>query len=171
MLPFGMPGMLKFLFFSITNSRFGTDLVRVYGPMPGGGSAERFSNGVSPGTSPAKFIASTFRIVPSGPVSLIVTSPVSSLVSIPEMSPSGLPASMYSWAPSMIRKKPVAPDSRLSTRLIVCSKSEALSGVPSANFRPLRIVKVTVLPSSETSGIFSATPGISSVPSLPSARL
>ena len=54
---------------------------------------------------------------------------------------------------------------------MVCSKSEALSGLPSENLSPLRIVNVTVFPSSETSGSSSATPGISSVPSVPSARL
>ena len=102
-LPLGMPGMLKFGSFSITNSRLGTDLVNLYGPMPGGGSADRFLNGVSPGTTPAKVIARMLRIVPSAVVSSSVTLPVSSLVSIPEMSPSGLPASTYSWAPSMTR--------------------------------------------------------------------
>ena len=91
-LPFGKPGRLKRSFFSSTNRRLGTDSVILYGPIPGGGSLVRFSNGVSPGTIPAKFIASTFEKVPSGSVSLIVISPVRSSVSMPGMSASALPA-------------------------------------------------------------------------------
>jgi hypothetical protein len=79
----------------------GTERVNMYGPTPGGGSLERFLKGVSLGTTPAKSIASTFRNRPSRLVSLTVTFPVRSSVSIPEMSPSGLPASSYSTAPSI----------------------------------------------------------------------
>jgi hypothetical protein len=45
-------------FFSV-NPRLGTELVISYGPTPGGGLVVMFSNGVSPGTMPAKSIAST----------------------------------------------------------------------------------------------------------------
>ena len=89
----GTPSCSNSGFFSITNWRFGTDSVIMNAPTPGGGSLVRFSNGVSPGTSPAKFIARTFENAASGEVSLIVISPVLSSVSIPEMSASGsLPA-------------------------------------------------------------------------------
>jgi hypothetical protein len=77
--------MLNRGFFSSTNLRFGTDSVNLYGPMPGGGSLVRFSNGVSPGTSPANTVASALENVPSGSVRLIVISPVRSLVSMPGM--------------------------------------------------------------------------------------
>jgi hypothetical protein len=92
-VPGGTPGRSNAFTRSITNCRFGTDSVIVYGPTPGGGSWVMFLNGVSPGTRPAKFMASTFEKVPSGSASLIVISPVPSSVSIPAMSPSGLPAS------------------------------------------------------------------------------
>ena len=55
-------------------------------------SSVRFLNGVSPGTNPAKFIATMFEKSAAGSVSVIVISPVLSFVSIPEMSPSGSPS-------------------------------------------------------------------------------
>ena len=60
-----------------------------------------FSNGVSPGTSAAKFIARTKPKALSGSASSIVISPVLSLVSIPEMSASALPSERYLSAPSI----------------------------------------------------------------------
>ena len=60
----------KFVFFSITNCRFGTDSVTLYGPTPGGGFSVRFLQGVSPGTSPTNHIASTFENEPSARVEM-----------------------------------------------------------------------------------------------------
>ena len=105
MCPTGMFGMLRLGnsgFFSITNCRFGTDSVTMYGPTPGGGEAVMLRNGVSPGTSPTNHWASTFWNEESASVSVIVISPVWSLVSIPEMSASGSFAFRYSSAPTMI---------------------------------------------------------------------
>ena len=90
----------QFAFFSSTNCRFGTDSVILYGPTPGGGSLVRFLNGVSPGTSAANGIASTFENVPSGPFSVIVILPVASSVSMPGMSAVGL---------AVLRRSPQRP--------------------------------------------------------------
>jgi hypothetical protein len=57
------------------------------------------------------------------------------------------------------------------TRLIVCSKSLALTALPSEYFRPLRSFSLYVLPPFETSGIASARPGISCAPVAPASRL
>ena len=61
------------------------------GPTPGGGVFVWFSNGVSPGTRPAKFMPSTYWNEPSGSASVMVISPVASSVSMPVMSPLALP--------------------------------------------------------------------------------
>ena len=99
-----------------------------------------FLNGVSPGTRPANHMASTFENEPSGSVSLIVISPVLSSVSMPEMSPSALPCVDVLLRALDDEVEGAPPDSRLRTRLIVCSKSEALTGEPSEYFRPSRSV-------------------------------
>ena len=63
----------------------------VNGPTPGGGFFVRFSNGVSPGTRPAKSMPSTYWNEPSASFRLIVISPVASSASMPVMSPLALP--------------------------------------------------------------------------------
>ena len=76
-------------------------------------------------------MASTFEKVLSGASRPITMDRVASSVSIPAMSPSGSAVFAYSAAPCTPTKNPVAADSRASSRLTVCSKSDAFTGVPS----------------------------------------
>ena len=80
----------------------------LYGTDARGRVGVRFLNGVSPGTSPAKPIASTFENEPSGAFSLILMSPVLSSATMPEMSAFGLPFLTYSSAPTIPRKNAAA---------------------------------------------------------------
>ena len=62
------------------------------GPTPGGGLFVWFSNGVSPGTRPAKSIARMNGNWPLGSVISIVIVRAASSAVMPEMSPLALPA-------------------------------------------------------------------------------
>ena len=72
------------------------------GPTPAGGLLVRFSNGVSPGTRPAKSIARMNGNWPLACLILIVILRVASSAVMPEMSPLALPAFSYSSAPTML---------------------------------------------------------------------
>ena len=86
-LPSGTPSIgSKLLFFSSTNCRLGSDDVILYAPVPGGGLLVWLLKGVLLGTTPENWSPRTAGKVPSGSLSVTVTSPVLSSVSIPEMS-------------------------------------------------------------------------------------
>ena len=68
----------------------------------------------------------------------------------------------------MVRKLAALQPS-FSARSTPNVRSDALTGVPSEYFRPLRIVNVYVLPPSLTVGSASATDGMICVPACPDA--
>ena len=81
-------------------------------------------------------MASAFEKVESGAFSSIAIERWVSSVSMPAMSPSGSGRFAYSSAPRTPAKNPVAADPSARSRLTVCSKSEAFTGVPSEYFSP-----------------------------------
>ena len=141
MLPFAMPGMLKPGVFVSVYSRVGLTMSIVYGPMPGmPGVALNGAFAAGVGAAFARPIAK--RNLPSGSESLTTISPVASSAVMPLMSASSFLASMYSGTPSIVEVNDENGPPRKFRRLIVCSKSEALTAVPSEYFRPARSLKV-----------------------------
>jgi hypothetical protein len=82
------------------------------------------------------------RNLPSGAVSSTLISPVASSAVMPEMSASACSAFWYSTAPLMTVENDENGPPRKSSRLIVCSKSDALTADPSDYFRLGRSLKV-----------------------------
>src|SRR5437870_3760159 len=102
-LPDGMPGIASDAqcgFLTNENDAFGTTLVIMYGPTPGGGLFCRFFIGVPEGTRPEDGNARTLSNAPYGAVRWIVILPVASSVWIPEIV-FALPAA-YAAAPTMV---------------------------------------------------------------------
>ncbi len=142
----GRSGRIFELFFAhcgfrvSTHSWPGVDELIVYGPVEGAGFGVWSLSGVSGGTRAVNGIASSKGSDPFGSVRLIVIFPVLSFVLMPEIV-FAFPL-WKSVAPTIVLKKGAPPESTLNRRCTVLWKSEAFTGVPSENLRPLRRVMV-----------------------------
>ena len=170
MLPFAMPGMLKPGVLESVYSRVGLTMSIVYGPMPGI-VFEALNGDFAAGVGAALARPMANRNLPSGSESLTTISPVASSAVMPLMSASSFLASMYSGTPAIVDVNDENGPPRKFRRLIVFSKSEALTALPSEYFRPERSLKVYVILSAETVGIASARPGMRSAPAAPGSCL
>src|SRR3954454_3514542 len=135
--PGAIPGTLNDLAFVRMNSRLGLRILIVYGPAPG--MSFDFLNGALDAGVGAAFGRPTAkRNWLSGAVSLTVISPVASLDVMPEMSAFAFLAAWYLSMPLIpVIVKAKGPP-RYVRRLIECSKSLALTGVPSEYLSPGR---------------------------------
>src|SRR2546423_6103912 len=141
----------------------------MYGPVEGNGLFDVSFAGAFAGSGAANSVARMFWKSPCGDIRWIVILPVALFVSMPVMWPVlVLPKAS---APSMLLKKPTPGESTLKSRSMVARKSLAFTGVPSEYLRPLRSVRVYVLPSDEIFGRSFARYGTIVAPSGPLACL
>src|SRR4051812_37942236 len=142
--PTGISGILKAAnlgFLTSDQVRFGWTPVSVYGPTPGGGSAERFFFGVDAGRMPSDGNASTLPNAPYGVSSMILISPEASSAVMPEMS-LALPLSKSAAPFTYPVTNDLPPQLSLTARSTEALKSLALTGLPSENVSPCRSLSV-----------------------------
>src|SRR5215211_1758419 len=140
-LPGSMPGTLKVAAFVSMYSRLGLTIWILYGPAPGM-ELDFLKGDFAAGVGAELARPTANRNWLSASVDLTVISPVLSFSVMPEMSALGFLAAWYLSMPSIPAMVNAKGPPRKVRRLMLCSKSLALTGVPSEYLSPFRSVNL-----------------------------